>query len=286
MAKIVLGVGAMIGLMTGTVAAADLPRRSAPPPVFVPVPAFSWTGFYAGVQAGYGFTDRQTVRTAASSVNGSGTDFFIERAGIASLSSRQEGFVAGGQAGYNYQLTPGAGLVLGIETDIAYTDLDETKRRSRGLFGSGSDSAVVTTTRQSLDFLGTVRGRLGYAFNRVLVYGTGGLAYGNVKYQSATSFRLAGVPTLDLFAGGIDRLETGFAYGGGIEYALPTESFLNVFRSSAVTLKVEYLHYDLGKRSVPLIGSSGLGQSLVEATSRFRSEGSVVRVGLNYKFGS
>ena len=151
MAKIVLGVGAMIGLMTGTVAAADLPRRSAPPPVFVPVPAFNWTGFYAGVQAGYGFTERQTVRTAATSVNGSNADLFIERAGIASLSSRQEGFVAGGQAGYNYQFTPGAGLVLGIETDIAYTDLDETKRRSRGIFGSGSDSAVVTTTRQSLD---------------------------------------------------------------------------------------------------------------------------------------
>ncbi|MBO1022854.1 porin family protein [Methylobacterium sp. SD274] len=286
MAKIVLGVGAMIGLMTGTVAAADLPRRSAPPPVFVPVPAFSWTGFYAGVQAGYGFTERQTVRTAATSVNGSNADLFIERAGIASLSSRQEGFVAGGQAGYNYQFTPGAGLVLGIETDIAYTDLDETKRRSRGIFGSGSDSAVVTTTRQSLDFLGTVRGRLGYAFDRVLVYGTGGLAYGNVNYQSASSLQLGGAPTLALFAGGIDRLETGFAYGGGIEYALPTESFLNVFRSSAVTLKVEYLHYDLGKRSVPLTGSSGLAQSLVEATSRFRSEGSVVRVGLNYKFGS
>ncbi|WP_311275726.1 outer membrane beta-barrel protein [Methylobacterium sp. WCS2018Hpa-22] len=272
--------------MTGTAAAADLPRRAAPPPVFVPLPSFSWTGFYAGVQAGYGFTDRQTVRTAATSVNGSNADLFIERAGIASLSSRQEGFVAGGQAGYNYQFTPGAGLVLGIETDIAYTDLDETKRRSRGIFGSGSDSAVVTTTRQSLDFLGTVRGRLGYAFDRVLVYGTGGLAYGNVNYQSASSLQLGGTPTLALFAGGIDRLETGFAYGGGIEYALPTESFLNVFRSSAVTLKVEYLHYDLGKRSVPLTGSSGLAQSLVEATSRFRSEGSVVRVGLNYKFGS
>lgn len=286
MAKVLLGVGAIIGLMTGTAAAADLPRRAAPPPVFVPLPSFSWTGFYAGVQAGYGFTDRQTVRTAATSVNGSNADLFIERAGIASLSSRQEGFVAGGQAGYNYQFTPGAGLVLGIETDIAYTDLDETKRRSRGIFGSGSDSAVVTTTRQSLDFLGTVRGRLGYAFDRVLVYGTGGLAYGNVNYQSASSLQLGGTPTLALFAGGIDRLETGFAYGGGIEYALPTESFLNVFRSSAVTLKVEYLHYDLGKRSVPLTGSSGLAQSLVEATSRFRSEGSVVRVGLNYKFGS
>lgn len=286
MAKILLGVGALIGLMTGTVAAADLPRRASPPPVFVPLPGFSWTGFYAGVQAGYGFSDRQTVRTAATSGTDSGTDFFIERSGFASLSSRQQGFVAGGQAGYNYQLTPGSGLVLGIETDIAYTDLDETKRRSRGIFGSGSDSFVANTTRQSLDFLGTVRGRLGYAFDRVLVYGTGGLAYGNVSYQSATSFQVAGVPTLDLFAGGIDRLETGFAYGGGIEYALPTESFLNVFRSSAVTLKVEYLHYDLGKRSVPLTSSSGLGQSLVEATSRFRSEGSVVRVGLNYKFGS
>ncbi|GJE17381.1 outer membrane protein [Methylobacterium marchantiae] len=284
MYKILLGFGTVFGLMTGAASAADLPRRSAPPPVFVPVQPFTWTGFYAGIQAGYAFSDQQTIRT--TEVNGSGVDLFISRIGTGSLSSRQQGFAVGGQAGYNYQLTPGSGLVFGVETDIAYTDLDKTRRVSGPLFGGAGGSLITNTTRQSLDFLGTVRGRLGYAFDRVLVYGTGGFAYGNVRTESSTTFQVAAIPTLDLYAGGIDRLETGFAYGGGIEYALPTESFLNVFRSSAVTLKVEYLHYDLNKRNVSLVNANAFPRPTVDAVSRFRSEGSVVRVGLNYKFGT
>nr|WP_026597438.1 outer membrane beta-barrel protein [Methylobacterium sp. 77] len=286
MLKILLGLGSMVGLMTGTVAAADLPRRASPPPFVALVPNFSWTGFYAGLQAGYAFTDDQTIRTAATSGTGGGADFFIQRLGIGSVSSRQQGFVAGGQAGYNFQLTPGSGFVLGVETDIAYTDLDRTKRISGPLFGAAGGSLLANTTRQSLDVLGTVRGRIGYAFDRVLVYGTGGFAYGNVNYESATTFQVTGVPTLDLFSGRANRLETGFAYGGGVEFALPTESALNVFQASAITLKVEYLHYDLGKRNVSLTSSLGSGQPIAEATSRFRSEGNVVRVGLNYKFGT
>lgn len=284
MFKILFGFGTMVGLMTAAASAADLPRRAAPPPLVVPIEVFSWTGLYGGLQAGYAFTDRQTIRT--TEVNGSGVDLFIDRIGAGAVSSEQQGFVAGGQAGYNYQVTPGSGLVLGVETDLAYTDLHKTGRTTGTLFGGPGGSLVTATTRQGLDFLGTVRGRLGYAFDRVLVYGTGGFAYGNVRTESSATFQVSSIPTLDLYACGIDRVETGFAYGGGIEFALPVESVLNVFRASAVTLKLEYLHYDLGKRTVALINSSGFSRPTVDAVARFRSEGDIVRIGLNYKFGS
>ena len=88
----------------------------------------------------------------------------------------------------------------------------------------------------SLDFFGTVRGRIGYAFDRVLFYGTGGFAYGaGGTERSFGGFR------------GNDDFRTGYAAGGGIEYALPTDSFLNFFRSSAVTLKVEGLYVNLDR---------------------------------------
>ncbi|WP_298961671.1 outer membrane beta-barrel protein [uncultured Methylobacterium sp.] len=284
MLRILLGFGTVLGLIAGTASAADLPRRAPPAPPVVVAPDFTWTGFYAGVQAGYAFSQRQTIRTTEA--NGSGTGLFIDAIGAGAVSSRQQGFVAGGQAGYNVQFTPGSGIVLGIETDLAYTDLDRTRRRSGPLFGGFGGSLVTSTTRQSLDLLGTVRGRLGYAFDRVLVYGTGGFAYGHVRTESAATFEIPGVPSLGLYAGKRDRLETGFAYGGGIEYALPTDSALNVFRSPTVTLKAEYLRYDLGKRNLPLVNSVGGVAPTVDAVSRFRQEGNIVRVGLNYKFGT
>ena len=119
-----------------------------------------------------------------------------------------------------------------------------------------------------MNFFGTVRGRVGYAFDRVLFYGTGGFAYG------------------DGGTGG-DDFRTGYTAGGGIEYAMPVDSFLNFFRSSAVTLKVEGLYVNLeqegrGTRSVYNPATNVLSLSPAARESEF----AVVRAGLNYKFGS
>lgn len=274
---------AMFTALTAAASAADLPRRAAPPPVFTPVPVFTWTGFYVGVNAGYAWSDRQNINSYE--INNSGAGFVIAALGAANVRSEQDGFTAGGQAGYNYQFTPGSGIVVGIETDIAYTDLNRGRSLTATPFGPGVDFTLINTNRQSLDFLGTVRGRIGYAFDRVLVYGTGGLAYGNVQYDTATSFRTGGVSTV-FAAGRYDDFQTGFAYGGGIEYALPTESFLNFFHSSAVTVKAEYLHYDLGRRNVQVIDIPAATPVFVNSVSQFRTEGNLVRAGLNYKFGS
>ena len=132
-----------------------------------------------------------------------------------------------------------------------------------------------------------MRGRLGYAFDRTLVYGTGGFAYGGGGGRQFGS----GVSSNDF--------QTGWAAGAGVEYALPTDSFLNFFRSSAVTLKVEglYVNLDQNGRNNGAFATTANG-TIVTATSpgvtvvqsglnrNNSTEFAVVRAGLNYKFGS
>ncbi len=284
MIKKFLLASAATALVSTAASAADLPRR-APPPVFTPVPVFTWTGFYGGLETSYTFTDRQRITTAGVSA--------VNIANVAALrrppltSTETDGFAnIGGTAGYNYQFTPGSGIVVGIANSIDWTDL--SKRTF--VLGAPNAGGVVgnpNTFRQSLDWLGTLVGRVGYGFDRVMVYGMGGLAYGNVFYD-ANFFNPAGVLA---FAGRHDDFETGYAYGGGIEFALPTDSFLNTFavgkylglKYDALTIKAEYLHYDLGSRNVLVAAVPGVGAG-VGYISRFRTEGNIVRAGFNYKF--
>lgn len=239
----------VLSASAATAFAADLPSRRAPP-VYVPppIPVFTWTGFYIGGNAGYAFDANNQFATARGA-----TRSFI--------STKSNGFTGGGQIGYNYQIgnTPifgaipvfggnGGGLVIGVEADAAYTDLNSN-------FAFGGLPYHART-----DFVGTVRGRAGIALGDALVYGTGGFAYGGVRANVGTA--------------SLDKIATGYAYGGGVEYAIPTTSFVNVFHSAAVTLKAEYLHYNLGSET---LGGAGT------LTSRVHNEGNIVRGGINYK---
>ncbi len=290
MKKLLLASAALIG--TAAVAsAADLPRRAAPPPVFTPVPVFTWTGFYAGFNAGYGFgtqDDRAPTVIGVPAASGLFTNAASGNTGVLAFGNRNnnEGFVGGGQIGYNYQFTPGSGFVVGIEADAQYADFGRNRNRFAATPGLNPGSLVFNPNGvSSLDYFGTVRGRLGYAFDRTLVYATGGFAYG------AGGGRQFGTASTDDF-------QTGYAVGGGVEYALPTDSFLNFFRSSAVTLKVEGLYVNLdrnrgaGQFAVnPAGGAVALGQPGVvqiagPANRRNETEFAVVRAGINYKFGS
>ena len=279
-------------LLTGAAAAADLPRREAPPPIFTPVPVFTWSGFYAGFNAGYGFdasnNSGPTVVNlpAASGLfrNAANTAFVPGQVAFSNGSSN-DGFVGGGQIGYNVQFTPGSGLVVGIEADAQYVDFG--RNRNRFAFATLPAGGFVTpgtlvfnpNGQASLDFFGTVRGRIGYAFDRVLFYGTGGFAYG------AGGGRQFGLPNSSQ-----DDFRTGWTAGGGVEYALPTDSFLNFFRSSAVTLKVEGLYVNLENNNrlngafAVLPNGNVLNTGLIGR--RQDTEFAVVRAGLNYKFGT
>ncbi|TXN38699.1 porin family protein, partial [Methylobacterium sp. WL30] len=126
MKSMLRGVTALAGIaLAGSAFAADLPRR-APPPVFTPVPVFTWTGAYFGINAGYGFdaSDRRGATVVGVSP---GNAIFAGPAGgntggvLAFGGSRgNDGFTGGGQVGYNYQFTPGSGVVIGIEADAQY----------------------------------------------------------------------------------------------------------------------------------------------------------------------
>ena len=262
----------------GSALAADLPRRAAPPPVFTPVPVFTWTGFYAGFNAGYAF---DTGRSQASAF-GIPAAFATTGTTVAAFrTDSQDGFTGGGQIGYNWQLTPGSGVVIGVEADAQYLDFGRDRRAAVITGGAVLPGFSVVDPRglSSLDFFGTVRGRLGYAFDRTLVYGTGGFAYGSGSSdRSFGGFR------------GNDDFRTGWAAGGGIEYALPTESFLNFFRASAVTLKVEglYVNLDRGTRNQGafVIDNTANVPVAFSGVGRRNDEFAVVRAGLNYKFGT
>ena len=230
-------------LIAGGASAADLPRRAAPPlPPALPV--FTWTGFYVGANAGYGFRGGSSTYTDATY-------------GTVTESGGRGGFVGGGQIGYNYQLTPGSGWVLGAEADFQGTGFG---RRGDGTIGSTPYYSVAP----SLDWFGTVRGRLGYAFDRWLVYGTGGFAYGGgsrSSYASAYPYTLPGTT------------RTGYAVGGGVEYAF----------TQKISAKVEALYMHLGRG---FSGAAYYDASVPAYYGAGKSDAgfALVRAGLNYRF--
>jgi outer membrane immunogenic protein len=265
---------ALVAFSTGSVLAADLPTVKGPP-VYAPPPPpeFTWSGIYFGVNAGYAWSDRDTAQTLANDPTVTAGQFTAGTV-LQSYGLHQDGITAGAQIGYNYEFSLGSnnGVVLGVEADGAYTDLD----RSATYVGFAS---VTSLYHQSLDYLGTVRGRLGFAWDRFLIYGTGGFAYGNSHFGQSI---VAGNDANALIWGGsTSHTQTGYAFGGGLEYALPPDTFLNPFHAGAVTLRVEYLHYDLGTSGVNLVG--GLGAPYY-FTDRYTTDGNIVRGGLNYLF--
>ena len=252
--------------------AADLARKA---PVFVPPPIFSWTGFYAGVNAGYTFGDSSNITTTG--IGAANVSAVASGARSPTVRSDRDGFIGGGQIGYNWQFAPT--WVLGVEADIQYTDVRKTTNVLTTIAAFAGPPAVAAGSRVNsystrLEYLGTVRGRIGYAFDRTLVYATGGLAYGETNNSAA--FSNLGPGFAPQFFGGRSRTETGYTVGGGIEHAF-TPSW---------SVKAEYLYYDLGRTNLQVLnlagpaGAGGPGYNL-----RFENDGHIVRAGLNYKFG-
>jgi outer membrane immunogenic protein len=261
--KKILGAAAFVALTSGSAFSADMSRLHTKAPVSA-VP--NWAGWYIGINAGGAFNHEGEFETTDGLV-----DAFGVRNGFrpAAATTRADGFTAGAQIGYNYQFAPN--WLIGIEADASYTDLKAT---------TSVDLAVTRTSvfTNKMDFLGTVRGRVGYIFDRLMIYGTGGLAYGNVSND--TAFLTGG--DLTYFAGQ-SGLQAGWTAGAGIESALAQNNFLNFFGARGASLKVEYLHYDLGARSYAL--PPVIGGLVGIYSQRVKTAGDLVRVGFNYSFG-
>ena len=240
--KRILMAGAL-ALAAGTQAfAADLPPPLAPPPrapaAYVPVsPAYNWSGFYIGVNAGYGFGN-STWSTPASG------------------SFAVNGGTAGGTIGWNYQIGQ---LVLGVEGDFDWQNVRGS--RTSGVCALGGGNVAVSGCDTSSNWYGTFRGRVGYALDRILLYGTAGGAVADIRASTA------GQPWAS-------NTELGWAAGAGIEGAI----------TDNLTAKVEYLFTDYGNGSCTTAACTITGSGGINTGSVKFSE-SLVRVGLNYKFG-
>jgi len=257
MTKGILSALALVAL-GGTAFAADLPSRKGP--VYAPMaPIFTWTGFYVGANAGVIFSDND-ITTSGNAANTASNVALNRRA--ANLSNNDESFTIGGQVGYNYQI---GNFVLGAEADLNYVD----RKSNIGFVSTLGDRSAY---RQELEYLGTARVRVGYAFDRVLVYATGGLAYGEVKNSANFFANTLGNPLQ--FSGGTSDVEVGYTVGGGVEYAF----------TSNLSLKAEYLYYDLGKTNVLVNAIPGVGVNSYNAN--FKNDGHIVRAGLNYRFNT
>jgi outer membrane immunogenic protein len=260
-------------MTTGAALAADLPSRKDPPMAPPPPPPPMWTGFYLGLNAGGTWTSGGAGYATNWAVGEPGETNALLRGSLPG--SAASGFMGGGQVGYNWQLNS---FVVGIEADMqgvagnsgAINSVDAAIDAFTG------DPYVTISNRSArLDYLGTVRGRLGWLFApTLLVYGAGGLAYGGVS-GSATSL-MSSLVTDSGVGGGLVFADTrvGWTAGGGLEWMFwPNWS-----------AKVEYLRYDLGsiRSSASFIEPGGTwGQA---SSVRQRFDGNLVRAGLNYHF--
>jgi outer membrane immunogenic protein len=246
--KRLLVAGAIAFAAAGQALAADLPQPGPPPPrapaMYVPttVPVYNWGGIYYGINGGYGFGKTNWTDTNNPSLLGTTGNF------------NMSGGLVGATVGFNYQVDA---LVLGAEGDYDASWLDG-KSSSPFCSNVGFGAGAQCETKQT--WLSTVRARVGYAADRVLFYGTAGVAFGNVE---------TGVN------GGFNKsTKTGWTAGAGVETAF----------ADNWTARIEYLYVDLQNSTCNTALNCGVDPGPVPANDTVKFTTSMIRVGLDYKF--
>ena len=293
MRRLFVALTSVVGVVAFThmASAADVyqPAYKAAPP---PAPVSGWTGWYAGVNAGASFGNVKT--------DFNGTPIFAETTiritpGF-DFSDREypDGFIGGGQIGYNWQFSPI--WVVGLEADIqGALERDTTNNLSQSFsFVNGpetnSNGTVVTNYTTQIDWFGTARARIGYVWGdgQVMSYLTGGLAYGEVKINGTNNVN----GTVSCCGGGLllsatqtfghSQVNTGWVVGYGTEGRLGISNW---------SWKIEGLWMDLGTLNTTSVTSgvsctpvcpSGLAGGQVTTHSHFTD--GILRGGLNYHF--
>ena len=319
MKKILLSTISLATFAATSAFSADLPSIKS---ALVSTPAPMWTGFYAGLNSGYNFGTNNNsytmgygpdVFSAIDGGNGGPISFSyvlngvgLAQTGIAS--NKQNGFIGGGQVGYNYQLQQK--YVVGVEADIQGVGISG----SGGFTGSGINSTTVSGTNysanssgqtsisSSVNWHGTVRGRLGYLLTpSLLAYGTGGLSYGGVKASVSSNVYTNYIGSVDTrypfegsqtFIGNSATSQTlvGWNAGGGFEWMfMPNWS-----------LKSEAIYWNLGNVNLNTTSTAGAGGSfsytvvgekdgvlsnrVSSSTTSINYQGVIARAGINYHF--
>lgn len=262
---------AVVSSMAAGAVAADLPsRKYAPVAPIIVAPAFTWTGFYVGLNAGYGFSDSQIGRVALRNDAGPGyAAWATDDGSFSQWSNKRSGsFVGGGQIGYNYQIDA---MVIGLEADINYADISSERsgfNRGRGYYDSESIVA-----KSSVNWFGTLRARVGALVNdRLLIFATGGLAFGGVEVSGRYIY---GDGRTDRGIGGKrSSTRTGWTLGAGLEYAI----------TDNLTLKGEYAYVDLGSKTHRFSENYQNLNNIYYTSARDEAHFHVIRAGLNYRF--
>ena len=268
--------------LTQLASAADLPRKApaAPPPT----PVYSWTGFYVGGNVGGGWADRDVAYFS----NDIGADAFLLNTAINNggnlappSSFDSSGVVGGLQVGYNWQFN--RNWLAGLEADFDWSGV----KGSTTSIATGGAFINAASFEERLKWFGTVRARLGFLpIDNLLLFGTGGFAYGRLERTASFSYPgsgyglgIGGPPNANCnapttcFAGSSSDVATGWTVGGGVEYAV----------WQRWTVKAEYLYVSLKGDSVTEV-ALGVTQPASLTATFGRANFNIARVGANYRF--
>ncbi len=231
----------------------------------------AWAGFYVGVHGGYhwGGSDSALSLLPDGAAWGSPDYLVFQR----NYDSSPEGALGGAQLGFNWRT---GGFVVGLEADISRLSADGQASHTAFVVDPPPDGTYQARSRQEMDWFGTLRARIGmtpFADPRLLVYFTGGLAYGRVE----TSHSLEAIAFGAGYAGSDTGWEVGGTVGGGLEWTM----------GGGWSLKAEYLYYDLGDRDVRGRPYNQSPMPAPEFGTNMSHElnGHIARVGINYQLG-
>jgi outer membrane immunogenic protein len=238
----ILAIAGAMTLAITSASAADLQR-----PVYKATPvvaAYNWSGFYLGGHIGYGWGDASATPTGIVGLL------------IGPFDGSHDGFLAGGTLGMNYQ---SGNIVLGLEGEWTWSNIDGS---STAMLVFGVPGAVGT---YSNNWIATVAGRVGVAFDTVLVYGKAGIAWANNDY-AVTTINFAP------YASTISETETGWLVGLGVEWAFAPNW----------TMKIEGNYMDFGRTNHAFAPVGGF----LPINSDIDSHIGTVKLGVNYRFGN
>lgn len=227
--------GAALAALTGTAIAADLPAKA--PVRVAPIAAVNWTGFYIGGHLGYAQSRAKLGDPTTPGIT---------------MTDTLKGFLGGGQIGFNYQMN---NWVLGLEADISGSNADATQT----VVNTATNNADRAT--EKLRWTSLLTARLGYSFDRALVYVKGGAAFGGFRIDAQ-----------DLVTGGFSNNSynhAGWTVGAGIEYALNTNW----------SVRAEYGYLAFGTKTLTLRDNTG---ATTQAT--IKQDVHQFKSGVNYRF--